>query len=426
MASIKIKQGDIFGRIGTGFGQGLAEQIPKEVERNRLRQGLNYLNQNAGNMTPFQQLGHLALSGASPQLIQSGSELLRHQAQAQAAQNLQRPEPNPFPPQQAKQNIPGQAATVTTPQPLKETLENYIPPSFEDMQSEAGRKYAENPALYGNKFENAMQAVVASEGQKAARNQAYQTRRKLEQDVENTLKNKLGNLRKSFNVAVPENVYNEVEKNAIQDIKNGLTEEESSKKAIKELEDIGKNYSNLQAVGNWTLPTQSPNDVLKNLDRIREGFKERHDLENFAESLTGLNGLSPSKAYTLAYPVNDFKGVNSYLKGLKDYSTAKSLFQKVQGEGSRKERIDNETLKISEKLAPLMKKEDAGVLAIAEELKSKGYNPDIWMDYLNRNRKSLNLNETQVRELEKQIESWKPNFNDIWLFTFGNRKKYVE
>ena len=35
--------GSVAGRIGKGFGQGLAEQLPKEIEKYRLSSGLNKL-----------------------------------------------------------------------------------------------------------------------------------------------------------------------------------------------------------------------------------------------------------------------------------------------------------------------------------------------------------------------------------------------
>jgi hypothetical protein len=79
-----IKQGNIFGRIGSGIGQGIAEQAPKEVERYRLASGLKDLSESQG-LSPFQQFSRLAsLPGATPQMIQSGSELLRQQAQGNA------------------------------------------------------------------------------------------------------------------------------------------------------------------------------------------------------------------------------------------------------------------------------------------------------------------------------------------------------
>jgi len=82
--SVSIPQANIFGRVGTGIGQGLAEQLPKEIERGRLAQGLGELSQQQG-LTPFQQFSRLAaLPGITPQMLQSGAELLRYQNQANA------------------------------------------------------------------------------------------------------------------------------------------------------------------------------------------------------------------------------------------------------------------------------------------------------------------------------------------------------
>jgi len=89
MAGQKIKQGNIFGRIGTGFGQGLAEQLPKEVERSRLAYGLEKLA-NQKDLTPFQQFaGLVSQPGSTPQIVQSGTELLRQQARGKALTEFQ-------------------------------------------------------------------------------------------------------------------------------------------------------------------------------------------------------------------------------------------------------------------------------------------------------------------------------------------------
>jgi hypothetical protein len=76
----QIGQGSIFGRIGSGIGKGLAEQIPKEVEQYRLASGLKKFEQDAGNLNPMQQLARLSsIPGITPQQIQSFSDLARQQ-----------------------------------------------------------------------------------------------------------------------------------------------------------------------------------------------------------------------------------------------------------------------------------------------------------------------------------------------------------
>ena len=76
--TVSIPQASISGRIGTGIGKGLSESLPKEIERGRLQQGLYQLGNQQG-LSPFQQFSALAsLPGVSPQIIQSGTDLLTH------------------------------------------------------------------------------------------------------------------------------------------------------------------------------------------------------------------------------------------------------------------------------------------------------------------------------------------------------------
>ena len=75
----EIKNANIWGRVGTEIGKGLSEQVPKEIERNRLASGLKELEGQQG-LTPFQQFSRLSsIPGITPQMIQSGAELLRQQ-----------------------------------------------------------------------------------------------------------------------------------------------------------------------------------------------------------------------------------------------------------------------------------------------------------------------------------------------------------
>lgn len=90
-----IKQGDIFGRVGSGLGKGLAEQLPKEIERGRLQQGLSQFEKDASNLSPMQQIARLsAIPGITPQTIQSMAELARYQNQGNAFRNLAGQPPN--------------------------------------------------------------------------------------------------------------------------------------------------------------------------------------------------------------------------------------------------------------------------------------------------------------------------------------------
>lgn len=83
-----IKQGNIFGRIGTGIGKGLAQQLPEEINRGRLSAGLKAFEGEHQNLNPMQQLARLAaIPGITPQMIQSFSELARINNQKNAYGN---------------------------------------------------------------------------------------------------------------------------------------------------------------------------------------------------------------------------------------------------------------------------------------------------------------------------------------------------
>lgn len=83
-----IKQGSIFGRIGTGIGKGLAAQLPEEIQRGRLSHGLKNFEQEHQNLNPMQQLARLsAIPGVTPQMIQSFAELARYNRQGNAFKN---------------------------------------------------------------------------------------------------------------------------------------------------------------------------------------------------------------------------------------------------------------------------------------------------------------------------------------------------
>jgi hypothetical protein len=86
-----IKQGNIFGRIGSGIGKGLAEQVPKEIERHRMNQGLQQLEQDSANLNP-QQLFFRALQSYGladkPEVVKQIGQLAKNQGMRNSYGNI--------------------------------------------------------------------------------------------------------------------------------------------------------------------------------------------------------------------------------------------------------------------------------------------------------------------------------------------------
>ncbi len=424
MVQVLEPKESVFGRIGKGIGQGLSEQLPKEMERGRLAQGLEQLSQQ-GNLTPFERFSKLSsLPGITPQMIQSGSELLRQQGIAEGFRNAgqqgqEDKNVNPFT-QALAQQEKGEPKSITTAQPVKATIENYIPRSREQLVSRAGQLYDQNPQLYPNP-ELAMQAAVQEDQQNQSINAAQQQQRKGQQDVQNNVRQELQNYKEKAGAEIPDNIYNEIENQAIDDVRSGeRTELEAAKHYRDELDKISRQYKSLETIGNTDFIVRDTKDIKQKLKIVRNGFKERNDLENLADNYISKNGLSPGKAYYLAYPPSEIKELNNALSKLPEIPRkGPHLGGQVDPEVSREK-----TLKIAPQLAKALGQEGSP-LAVAEVLNSLGYDKSAWIEYLDKNRKKLNLGERQGRELEKPSNVF-PTLNDNFLFWSSGLDKLVE
>lgn len=425
-------QGGLFNRLGRGFGQGLAQSIPKEVERSRLAKGLKQFETESANLSPIQQLSQLStIPGITPQMIQSFGELAKQQQKGVNLKNLKKSDevkPSPFksrsekPPGGKGEEIP----SITTAEPIEATVEPYIPKTQEQIYEEAGRMFEENPALFANNADNAIQAAVQADAREQGISQALQAKRQSQTNVQNTTMDTLRRHSDRLNVKIPENVYSKIENEALDAVNpkklggKGLTEQQAAKIYGDKLDTISRDYQGLKDLGGFSIINRSPEANKNSIKSLQKKFNERKDLENFADSLISTNKLSPGKAYYMAYPVSDIKPLNNEISKLPTLETTEALFEsKVHPDISREK-----TLSISKKLASLMGKEGSP-LSIAEELNAKNYDPEVWLDYINKNRDELDLTERQVRELEKP-RNWFSTLSDLWMFSLSGLDKLVE
>lgn len=435
----EVKQGNIFGRLGTGFGKGLAEQLPKEIEHQRLSQGLKSLEKDADKLTPLQIFTRgSSIYGASPQMVQSFGELAKQQSMGKTLMDLdnrknqdQMRQQDAFKTTNEKSSQEGLSPSLTTRDPIDATLNPYIPKTMPEINERAGQLFKENPGLYKGDPQLAINAAIQEDQQNQAINTHLQAQRKSQQDVQSNVESGLKKQQKSLGAdAIPGDVFSNIEDKAINAVKpisqggEGLTEQESKKKYGKELQDVHRKYSALNSVGNWSVLGRSAEENKRSLKSIRDDFKERGDLENFADTLVAKNNISPSKSRYIAYPVSEIKPLNNAIVKLPKLEKKLNFEKGYASYDVPKEYIKDKTLDIAKTLAPLLGKEGSP-LSVAEELNERNYDPDVWLDYLNKNRKSLNLTETQGRELDKP-RNFNGTMNDWWLFYFSGLDKLVE
>ncbi len=422
----KVSPGSTAGRLGEGLGKGLAESIPKEVNQYRLSQGLQNFAKNAGNLSPLEAATQLfSIPGVTPQMVQSLPELLKQQQLGQSLNQQQVPPEFPTLPDEMNRQP---SSGLTTREGIEAQRKGYIRPTPQQIDARAAELYKSNPARFKSNPELAIQYAQNEAANEQAINQDLQQRRAgekgLQRDVESTLQNQSTLL----NAKVPGDVFSKIREKAVKSILpeneggEGLTDEEAKLKYGNELDEASRQYNALDAVGDWTLPVQKPSEILRNLKSIREQFKSRDDLRNFADSLTAKNGLSPSKSYLLTYPTSDLPELNKTIGKLPDVNPKTSV---KKGFLETKESDYNPDAILKQMMPKLLKdmSNTGSPLSVAEELQSKGYNPDIWLDYLNDNRSKLTGE--QADQLNKP-RSWFPNMNDIWLFKFTNQDKFVE
>lgn len=410
-----IKQGNIFGRIGTGLGKGIGEQVPKEVEHQRLRSGLRNLADQSGKLSPSQFLAEAAGTyGATPQIIQSFGELSKQQARGQALSQMQdkQPQSSPFPVNQNRnQESNSKIPSITKEKTLEKVQEGYIPPTIEERDSIAGDAFNSNPAFFNNDPQKAIDWADQKIAQEEKINLAYQ---KQHGDLTKLQDNVIERLQQHYNklgAKVPSDVYSKIEDKAIEATKpkseggKGLTEHQAMKEYGKELDDISRNYQEIDSVGNWGITGKSAKKSLSALQSLQSKFEKNDDTRNFADQMVARNKISNPLAYSIAQPISSEPQLAIFLKKFPNKqkeSLSKGYYQKQNAPIPKN---------ILEKTASLLGKKGSP-LAVGYELEKKGYDVDQWYEYLNKNRDKLL--KFQSDQLDKPRNEY-GTLNDWWL-----------
>jgi len=418
-----IKNADTFGRIGTGIGQGLAEQVPKEMERNRLASGLEQLGKQEG-LTPFQQFtGLVRHAHEYPQVVQSGTDLLKQQAQAKAfAKANEKPAPytlnkQSLPQFQGRSNIP----SLTKGEQLEEVQKGYIRPTLEQRDARAAQVFNENPDRFKRDPQLAVDwvdnEIATEEKRDLARTAQHERLTGIQDNVVKRLKDQSGRL----NVQVPAELYSTIEDEAIQATKpkseggRGLSEQQAMKEFGDKLNNASRDFAKIDELGGgWGIALRPAAQTLRSMKEIQKRMEELDQTDNMAKQMISKNNISPMFSYAVSEPIHRVPELNKVMKELPALSKAETLFETLPNF----EVAVPATQAVAPRLAKFIKDNPkASPLAVAYELQKKGYDPNTFLQYLT-DHPELNLKQRQAEQAATPINVVAP-WNDFWLQAFS-------
>jgi len=435
MVQVVEQQGSIFGRLGKGLGQALSEQVPKEVERYRLSQGLKKLGEKQ-NLSPFQRYSELlSIPGMTPQGIQTGGEILNQEARSKAfldqSKNMNRPQPpKQFlePNKSKEQKTPGSdIPSLTNESIFEKAQEGYIPPTQDQIFNEARVVYDQNPGFFNNDPNQAIAHIENKYAQEEKIASANQTKHQNLDSIQKNVVDRLGKHAAKLGAdRIPAKTYSNIEDEAIQATKpknqggGGLTEQQAMKEYGIKLDNVAKQYQDLESVGGIGILGKKSADSLRNFKSLQKEFSKRGDTEQMADFMVGNNNISYPIAYAIAEPISQTPELNKSISKL-DPIESKPTWKNGYFEPAKytSEYVNNETNEISKKIFPSLGK-TGSPLAVAYELEKLGYNPDIWMDYVSENQNKLGPD--QLKQLSK-TKSLLGTLNDWWLSSWTGLDK---
>jgi hypothetical protein len=426
MVQVIEQLGNISGRIGKGFAQGLSEQLPKEIQRSRLAQGLENLSQNQENLNPLQQLAQLSRSGLDPSQIAQFIPYLQQLQQKQAYINKGQGVPGqgnaPTQPPQFQGNIPSanqqpsaapsqaqpSAPTTTevvpsklqqnglaSPSQIQEYKQNILqPPTFHDIQKLATDYLASGIT---NDVAQAQQMANTELTQNRASQQARNTelRNNLSQRMALDLqKGGLGN----FGDVAGEIQQRLLDQGEYLVNRAGLSPEAASNEISRIINQLGKTATNTKTTGsvkNWFTPT---NTIVNQLKDQRKEFSKYGFEEQFDDLATGEMGITPTKIASVLDPIKN------------------SEVNQVLGRYKKGVRTSTEEMKSKDMDALIRSiKPTDNLLSIENELREKFLDIDQFKERLSQleDENQIALTDRQVRQRNKPISNYM--YGDFWF-----------
>ena len=448
-----IEQSDRFGKIGKAFGEGLSEQLPKEMDRYYLSQGLKQFEKDAPNLTPTQKMTRLySIRGITPQMIQTYGELQKNQgnrgyyggprgnapgdkrydnttptSQEPALENNMPKGPGNViePPKSTKSGGVGGATKtpaqtqndeapkeVVTGNPLAENLMPLIPPTPQERRDGIGQILDQDPymtpdeasRIFDRNWEQKQKGLEARQARYAkSEGVRAEAVKALDSDLELKLQKKLEG----------KELFKDLSGEQINHLRRGMmndlaTTDMSIPQATDKWSNIGleiaKTDNQVQkALTAWEMPEST----LKSLDAAGKIYSNYGMQETYKNKLVA-EGFSPQYASLIAYPRS-----NSAKNAIANYKPSKN----ITGIGAEK----NGT-KWAKKISEVITTKDS-FIAIAQELKRKNpyFDEGAYFDYLRKNQDEIGVTDAQRQEIIRGETKLIPNWKDIYYFPLTHR-----
>jgi len=460
----QIKQANIFGRIGTGLGRGLAEQLPKEVERNRLASGLERLGEQKG-LTPFQQFtGLVSAAHEYPQVVQSGERLLAQQARGNAYTNaylndLDQSGQNPqasadITPVQQKQfldNITrgspttGQMGQRVQPQgqPLANPDENTFNPAAKTMlpwtpqrMNQEISRGIKNGLLPDEAIRLAQDKEARELGIPKALQQRQAEDKARNEDANKELDRQLNlKLQKKGDAQYKDTTGEflagtQKKMNEMLRTNPNLSLADAADMFSTMLLDTAKSKNSFDKKAATTGIESFPksNELLKDLKAYSNNFRESGNSEEYSNMLTrdpndlenpGF-GMSSQGAATIAYDVNKNPRLKSYIDSYKPVHTSPTRYGNIYDPKI----IEANSRRAAREVVKHMDENDS-LLSAATALSKQdpSFNQSAFFDEFIENPDDFGLTARQKREIPERNTDWLPTWGDIMVLPWFRRRK---
>jgi len=445
--SFKVSPGSTLGRIGSGVGKGLSEQLPKEIERYRLKEGLQQFEQDSANLTPLQQYTRLlSIPGISPQAIQAMPEILKQQNLRQSFMNKRGgvqgasseiPQEGSLQPEErfqsgsigAQGNEPsqmlrqeivrpeeiGQPQIVET-NPLRQEAVPRKSWSPERFEQEIGRVWEDRPNM-------TLQEAVALAQQNEQRylNEPESVRRQddyfreQQNKLDDVFNKKLETKLQKEGTDVFKDITGESRNNLMRSMYKDLrtnpdaTIEDIANKWSEKALDLAKTKSDLDTLANRDFVDKlfKGNKTREQLESYQKIFKETGDSEEYYKTLISKFGMSPQGAASIAFPPS--KSVRSYMDKVK--SSEKDIAK-----------APVRARKYANDIESFIQRDDS-ILAIARDLRQKDpfFDERAFFSELRQNMDSMSLSPRQRREIAKGESDLFKTWGDILIQPWGSK-----